>query len=350
MKREDNWEEIYREYAAIWHALRWDMDALDRKTAWEAIIQRFRRRKRMRRTVRYMTAAACLVLAVGVGIHYFYHPAVSGTPDTQTQRTSDIRLVLSSGEEVRLNDHSLSEIREKNVSIVRDSARLVYQPENTTPQQSLVYNELIIPRGGEYELILSDGSKVVLNAGTRFRFPVTFPAGQREVYLEGEAYFEVEKQADASFVIHTEKLNVNVLGTSFNVSAYRDENKTVVTLVKGVVQINNDNTEEMLVPGEQYRLDHPSMTGNKTIVNTNVYTAWTKGIFRFDAMPLEELMKNLSRWFDIRYTFKDEQVKNKRFTGGFRKYDDVYQVLKIIGDYTKVSFSFNEGEVIIDKK
>ena len=141
-----------------------------------------------------------------------------------------------------------------------------------------------------------------------------------------------------------------MLGTLFNVSAYADEDNMEVTLVKGCVQVVMGEERELLRPNEQWLLDYQTRQQIIRDVDARSYIAWTSGLFRFDAMPLEQLMLKLSRWFDIRYEFGDDSLKEVRYSGGFRKYDNVSDILGMIGEITNVSFTIVNGVIRIDKK
>ena len=214
----------------------------------------------------------------------------------------------------------------------------------------MTYNELVIPKCGEYRLCLADGSLVIMNSESRLRFPVEFTGDKREVYLEGEACFKVAEDTEKPFIVHTAKADVRVLGTVFNVSAYSGEINTKVTLVNGKVQVNVGSVERLLIPDQQFVLNNETSEIVVQEVDAQNDIAWTNGLFRFDAMPLGQLMIRLGRWYDITYEFKDVSLQNVRFTGGFRKYDDIRHIVGMIGEITNVAFKVDGNKVIIDKK
>ena len=189
-----------------------------------------------------------------------------------------------------------------------------------------------------------------MNSESRLRYPVEFSGEQREVYLEGEACFEVAKDTARPFVVHTANASVCVLGTLFNISAYDEEDNTEVTLVNGKVRVNVGDVEKLLAPDEQLVLNNETADVEIRDVESLDYIAWTCGLFRFDAMPLRQLMMKLERWYDISYEFKDEALENIRFTGGFRKYDDIHLIVDMIKEITDVAFKIEGNKVIIDKK
>ena len=179
----------------------------------------------------------------------------------------------------------MSMIEEKGAIICSDSAYLEYRNEGLEKsQEEQVYNELIVPKGGEYRLRLVDGSLVVINSGSRLRFPVSFNGKSREVFLSGGACFEVAKDSLKPFIVHANEADVRVLGTLFDVSAYEDEERVEVTLVNGAVKIAVDGSNARLVPNEQFVFNR--RTGETLVreVDAESYIAWTNGIFRFDAL------------------------------------------------------------------
>ncbi|WP_018338910.1 FecR family protein [Butyricimonas synergistica] len=338
----------YQEFCSLWYAGKWGAlrDSVNRDSGWEKVLRR--RRYKYRNMWSRVAVAAVVVFVIGfVGWNWSKDEKVQVTEHISVWKNADIKLILSSGEEVNLKMVGKGEINDEGMVIRSDSAYLDY-----TGQTGIVmgYNELIVPKCGEYRLRLPDGSSVVLNAESKLRFPLNFTGEKREVFLDGEACFEIVKDSLRPFVVHTAKTDVRVLGTLFNVSAYPEEVRMEITLVNGAVQVNAADYQERLKPNQQFVLDNSTLQARVREVDARTYIAWTDGLFRFDAMPLEQLMSRLSRWFDVSYEFKDETLKKIRFTGGFRKYDDINDIMKMIGEITNVSFKMVDNKVVIDKK
>lgn len=352
---EENGEnrETYRKFCSLWYSGKWANSrvVIKKQVAWEQIQGRRRNRRRIRWVVRSTSVAASLICVIGL-IWLFTSKdesiLVASLPKWQPRQAT---LVLSTGETKELSVAKMSMIEEKGAIICSDSAYLEYRNEGLEKsQEEQVYNELIVPKGGEYRLRLVDGSLVVINSGSRLRFPVSFNGKSREVFLSGGACFEVAKDSLKPFIVHANEADVRVLGTLFDVSAYEDEERVEVTLVNGAVKIAVDGSNARLVPNEQFVFNR--RTGETLVreVDAESYIAWTNGIFRFDALPLDLLMKKLSRWFDIQYEFEDDVLKEVLYSGGFRKYDNIQDILNMIGEVTNISFIVTNDVIKINKK
>ena len=342
----------YREFCALWYSARWGnrRENINKNSGWERIVQVRRRQKHRRLFVRISMAASIILI---IGISWMYWPQENRVKVAEYKSVWDraeVTLILSSGDKVSVKDMRNNEVLEEGVVISSDSSYLEYRKSEAVTSGVMAYNELVVPKCGEYRLRLADGSLVIMNSESRLRFPVEFIGDKREVYLEGEACFEVAKDMKKPFIVHTTKADVRVLGTVFNISAYSGEINTEVTLVDGKVQVCAGNVEKLLVPDQQFVLNNETSEVVVREVNAQNYIAWTDGLFRFDAMPLGQLMIRLGRWYDITYEFKDVSLQNVRFTGGFRKYDDICHIVGMIGEITNVTFNVDGNKVIIDKK
>ena len=214
----------------------------------------------------------------------------------------------------------------------------------------MVYNTIDIPIGGEYQLVLADGTKVWLNADSKLRFPVSFTAERREVYLEGEAYFEVAKDSEHPFIVHISRGAIEVLGTGFNVRDYREEQKTVTTLVQGKVVYRSERQpgrEIMLEPGFQIK-DEEGGSLQPRKVDVILYTGWKDGKYVFENATLEEIMQVLSRWYDIAVFYKREEVKKLHFTGDLERYKTINDFLEFMEIGGNVRFSIKGKTVLIE--
>jgi len=176
-------------------------------------------------------------------------------------------------------------------------------------------HSLRTPKGGEYQLVLSDGTKVWMNAESKLKYPPRFEGGQRLVHLEGEAYFEVARDAERPFIVRTEKMDIEVLGTAFNVKAYEKEEFSAA-LVEGKIRITDlEGRVTPLDPGLQYTVLEQTEGFKVEQVNAEKISAWKDGEFYFEHMELEQILKRVSNWYDIEYEFLDEKSKNIKFTG-----------------------------------
>ncbi|RZT96409.1 FecR family protein [Ancylomarina subtilis] len=260
-------------------------------------------------------------------------------------------LTLADGSKVKLQDNIEQLISEKDgTQISKDSANNLAYTSKTTKKIELLYNTIDVPRGGEYSLTLTDGTKVWLNADTKLRYPVKFLKGKRDVYLTGEAYFEVAHNKQAPFIVHTHDSEVKVLGTKFNVSGYDDQNFIATTLVEGSVQINNLNQTEILKPGYQSTI----LRGKDQImikkVDADLYTSWVSGVYEFEDMELEYIMIQLGRWYDVDFFFMNEEYKHIRFTGAFEKENSFEYALNMIERIADVDFAIKGKYIVVGRQ
>lgn len=201
-------------------------------------------------------------------------------------------------------------------------------------------NRLDIPQGAEYHLVLSDGTRVWMNARSRLVYPVAF-GDTREVELEGEAYFEVTRDENRPFIVHAGQVAVKVLGTEFNVNTCRKQ-KVQTVLVKGSVQVENGGKREVVLrPGELAETVGTQI--RVTQVNVRKYTAWREGVFYFEEAELEEIMTELADWYCVQAVFTDQTVRTRKFSGVLERSETIENVLKKIERTTSVHFTIQQG-------
>ena len=212
-------------------------------------------------------------------------------------------------------------------------------------QEEMLFNTITIPRSGEYKLVLSDGTKVWLNSDSKLEFPNTFVGDERRVKLAGEAYFEVAKNKAKPFRVEVDRVEVVVLGTSFNIHAYDEAVKT--TLVEGAVKLNVAGKAYSLSPGFEANVDQ----GGVKIVKSDVYEqiAWKDGRFVFREKRLEEVMSILSRWYDFEIFYQNAAVKDLHFTGNIPRHATINEVLKFLERTHLVHFSVVGRTVIVSE-
>jgi ferric-dicitrate binding protein FerR (iron transport regulator) len=207
---------------------------------------------------------------------------------------------------------------------------------------------LEVPNGGEYELKLSDGTKVYLNSGSRISYPSFFTGNERKVELTGEAYFEVAKNIHP-FIVHTHDIDVKVLGTSFNICAYESDAQINTTLVSGKVEVYTlcDASVYTLTPG--YNLNYRKEMGKASTqkVDIDLYISWTRGEFVFYNQNLEDIFTKLSRWYDFQIEYTDQSIRNLRFTGSAEKKRPINYLLKQIEMVTNLKFKEDGRQITI---
>ena len=252
------------------------------------------------------------------------------------------RLLTESGEIFDLEEKGVLQVDGNRLQ--NDGERLVYGQEQEGA--SVRRHTLQVPRGGEYHLVLADGTQVWLNAETELTYPTAFPGDNRRVRVKGEAYFEVAKDEGKPFIVEMEGWQVQVLGTAFNVSAYPAERQHV-TLAEGCVRAIQGEEVEVLSPGEQAEITSQGMAVRE--VNVENYTAWRKKRFVFRSEPFPDLVKELERWYDVRIIL-DEGVRDIRLTVNLPKYEELNRLLTIIEDIARVDCKVQGREIMIKKE
>ena len=279
----------------------------------------------------------------------FLHIAGLMAKTTISPGSSKAMLILNNGEIISLSEKNKTEIvATEELSIRNEGSRLRYTAsENTKNEQANNYNELIVPKGGEFTLTLSDGTKVWLNSQSKIRYPVIFNDITREVYLEGEAYFEVAKDPQHPFHVNARNgVNIEVLGTSFNVRSYTDENAIETVLEEGSVRMSQGKDAVILSPGNK-AVYLPNEPIQLTTVNTELYTAWRHGQYIFMEESVENILKQLSRWYDIEVFYSNEAAKSVVFSGDVRKYDDINTLLEAMEIAGGIHFRINGKTLIV---
>ena len=265
--------------------------------------------------------------------------------------TEKATLVLSDGSSVELNESStMTEIEQQGINIINNLKTLTYSSDNVVRKtEEIAYNQLITPKGGTYRLTLSDNSSIILNAGSSLRYPVVFNNEKREVYLSGEAYFEVEHDG-RPFSVICEGMDVNVLGTTFNVEAYEDEPLIKTTLVEGKVEVVSDigiDNKKILAPNDQ-SVYHPGENRFEVQqVNARQYTSWIDGKFEFNKDNLAAVMLELSRWYDFEYEFQNESAKNYHFSARITNDQEISTILDMLEMTTNVKFEMKDQKIIV---
>ncbi|MBC5621965.1 MULTISPECIES: FecR domain-containing protein [Butyricimonas] len=268
----------------------------------------------------------------------------------QNVNTSIAHLKLNTGEVVELEKYDGKFIREDSVQIANENATLRYTSTDSVAPEKVEFNTLVIPRGSEYNIVLADGTKVFLNAGSEISYPVVFAGDKREVKLKGEAYFEVRKDERRPFFVQAGDVQIQVLGTSFNVTAYPGRGRIETTLEEGKIQLTDGRESVEVSPGKQAIYDIEDGRFEVKQVDTKLYTAWKDGYYKFDQMTLEDIMETLALWYDLNVFYRNPGVKSLEFTGRLRRYDEVVSLFEKLEQTGLVVFEVNGKNVIIKEK
>lgn len=305
-----------------------------------------------RRKLYWLSAAASIMVVFSLSLFLWINGEDSGQKNTGVsapQRKGQVELILSSGERMVLGTDSLRLGDRVEAGMLRDSLRKLSYLQAPAGQdgQEEIFNTLVIPVGGLYELELSDGTRVWLNSVSQLRYPVQFTGKERKVYLSGEAYFDVKTDSLRPFIVESGGMNVRVYGTEFNVTAYRDE-KLRTTLVQGKVGIKVDGEKELLLrPGQMAEYDAQTKHLEVQEVNAYLYTAWKEGTFAFKDETIEEIMGRLSRWYDLNVFYANEEVKKQLYDGIIPQVKDFEDVLRMIEGTATIHFEIKGNTVIV---
>jgi transmembrane sensor len=306
--------------------------------------------------------AAALLIVVFAGL-YFYPPsdkqslAVKARPSKLDVKPggNNAILTLSDGRSIVLNDTKEGLIAaQSGLSIKKTKdGHLIYtaeagdeRPDQLESKYEVMYNTISTPRGGSYQVSLPDGTRVWLNAASSLRFPTHFPGKERNVQLKGEAYFEVAKNKSKRFIVKTGIQAVTVLGTHFNINAYQDEVSYNTTLLEGSVSISNGNDNRLLKPGEQASVSTGLRSIKITSVDVEETVAWKNNKISFTSQPLEKIMRQISRWYNVDIVYKGN-ISAKTFTGTISRYANVSEVLDMLELTDLVHFKIEEGRITV---
>lgn len=325
---------------------------------WEQVQKRIRAARRRNIYTIFCQYAAIFLLPLMAGVITFYLTRETDRPERKaivaqtvsiTPGESKAVLTLGDGTVVDLDAQSNRKLEESGMQIQVNQAELAYNKQETEEtKEEIVYNQIDIPRGGEYKLRLSDGSLVHLNAMSSLRYPVHFSGKTREVELTGEAFFEVSKDATKPFLVKTAGIDVRVLGTAFNVSAYPDNPYTQTTLVSGSVQMQTKEGGSIeLKPSQQAEMDNKSHEIVIRQVDVTLYTSWIEGKIYFKDERLETIMATLERWYDVKIVFANEKIKNMRFGCNLNRYEEINPFLKLLEATGKVKTKVESHTITI---
>lgn len=345
------------EYARIAERLRRDLltaEPTDAQQAWHTFESRLpgrmRRRLQMRRAWKYAAAAVVLVAVLAGGLWHALPSTDEGRVAAIVPGSPKATLQTGAGEEVEIFPELTGvETRTPGWTMHNDKGVLRYDAPAHTDSIRSLYHTLTVPRGGEYAVLLADGTKINVNSESRLRYPVVFAPSDtvRRVYVSGEAYFRVARHESLPFEVCTAHGTVRVLGTKFNVHEYADEGMTVVTLSEGAVTYTVGGRTYSLAPGGQLTCDHATGRVEERQVDAAIYCSWIDGMFEFSGMPLERIMRQLARWYDIDYRFDDEGLEGRLFTGIAFRNAPLQNLLDQIEKTTRIHFEIKDRTIII---
>lgn len=327
---------------------------VDVERGWERWRGRCAERRREGRMRWWVSVAAGVVLAAGVGLMGWI-----GGGEWEGEDVAEVRevlpgrgqavLVLGDGRRVDLSGVEGQEVRERGVRVESGGEGGLEYDRGEVDGETAVFHRVEVPMGGEYHFWMEDGTRVWVNSESEVGFPLPFGADRREIYVKGEVYLEVASDTTRPFVVHADGVSVRVLGTRFNVEAYGGERGVVTTLAEGKVEVERGEERMVLVPDEQaVAVEGRGMV--KRRVDSRVVVSWMNGVFEFEDMSLAEIAERLERWYGVDFRFEEAGLRGRRFTGVFGRNGSLNSMLEVMGRTTDVAFEVGEREVRVTRK
>lgn len=327
----------------------------DANSAW-VVLKMKAERRRKQRLFRIYKVAASVVVLFGVSMVLWLKSSNKPVEGERVAVREEIvpgrpmaKLTVASGITYQLD--TLGDLMLSSSAAENNGREVIFKDLHEVEDSLPKYGKIEIPCGGEYTMVLSDGTRVYLNSATELRFPESF-AGckERVVYLSGEAFFEVAKDADRPFIVICSTYDVRVLGTSFNISDYADDEDSRTTLASGKVEIDMHNNKQIVLkPGEQAIVTGKGV--NVKEVDVEFYTTWMYENFRFKGGNIEDIMKKLARWYVVDVFYANQSVKDFHFTGFLPRYAKIEDVLELLSLTTKnIAFEVKGKSVWVREK
>lgn len=354
-----HWEEVKKGNLPIKKRIKGDSEILLQKILYK--IETIEKKKKAKTffphsNVRFWSGiAATLLLLAGV---YFYNQntVVNITEPIIIENDPNsgiITLQLENGDIETISETGERKITTSSGNLVASQQGNTLQYTSAEAQDKLVYNTLNIPHGRQFDLVLSDGTKVKLNSGSSIKYPVRFLQGQdRKVYLKGEAFFDVTRDKAHPFIVNAEEMNIKVLGTQFNLSFYPEDEDISTVLVEGAVVLYkegadmNTNSSSQLVPGQRAAWNKVNNTMTIKEVDTNIYTAWKDGYLLFKASTFHSIRSKLERHFNITIEDRSGRLDNQVYTATFRN-ETIEEILEAFKEDTHFEYVHEGSKIII---
>lgn len=320
----------------------------------EREMKRFPERKRRNTIYRWPRYAAAAILLLAALVYLSVQRDI--LPGKQVAKNNmpivpggnKALLTLEDGTQVALDQLEVGELVLQNHVVVDKMAdgQLNYHKSRTVNSETASYHTITTPRGGQYQINLPDGTKVWLNAASSIRFPTTFNQAERTVKIEGEVYFDVEKLHGKPFVVLAKDQRITVLGTRFNVMAYPDEETIETSLLEGKVAVSISDKVYALAPGQRTTFHKEGGKVRISSVGVEEAVAWKAGYFKFNAEPIESIMRKISRWYDVEVAYEGS-MERKLFKGTVSRYGQVEEVLDLLALTGTVSFKIEGRRIVV---
>ena len=303
---------------------------------------------------RILAYTATILLPIGVAIMVLLtnkQEALHNAPVVHNWKVEPgkVLLTMDNGEQHAFN-HQDTIVETSKGKIHIDSTQISYQEKSELLDTLIQYQTIAIPKGTQYQLQLADGSRVWLNAMTKFRYPTVFKGDKRGVFLlDGEAYFEVNKNKNMPFIVNVDNEQVKVLGTEFNIKAYNEERVNRITLVEGSVLVSNQENRASMKPNQQIEINSSSNDLLLKDVNVNLYTAWKDRKLIYRNESLKQIMMDMERQYNLKIFYEDMELQDETYSLSVDLSDDFSDILELIETIGSVQFVVKDKLLIIKK-
>ena len=344
-------QSILESYVKNYHDLNMAMLKDNVDEAYEKVIGQIEQRERPVKKLipNWIRYSAAVVIGIGLMVQYYYSSEKSDT--TLVPKEDEITLELDNGtiQTIHTGQSKVVKNAERNVVGKQEQDQIDYSEANNVKE--LVYNTLSLPKGKTFRIMLSDGTAVNMNAGSSLRYPVNFRSNEsRRVFLTGEAYFDVAKDKERPFIVSSGNLEVEVLGTEFNVSSYSEDAHIEVVLVEGAVNLNTKGELEEnpieLSPGQRGSYSRDSKNIHIDTVNTNMYTSWMQGHLVFRELTFDQILTKLERHYNIEILNTNTELGKVVFNASFNEVK-IEEVLSFFNDTHEIEYEIKNNTVII---
>ena len=324
----------------------------EKDTLWNQVGETISQRKQRSFNTFWIAAAASvtLLLLAGVGYLVFYKDSARVMQEVAFRARGgpeETRLILADERSVSLRKENSSVVYKENGALIQVDSSSTIGQQVAGDQQ---FNTLIVPYGKRSVLTLADGTRIWLNSGSKLVYPSHFDKGQREVYLEGQAYFSVTHAENAPFYVHTKDMEVKVLGTEFDVSAYDDDPYTATVLTRGSVELTTQrqalfgSKKTKITPGTRAVFDQGRAALQTEQVDVREYVSWKDGYLALNTAPLAEILKKLSRYYRVDIVLKQPKLADVRFNGSLILQEDIREVLTVLSVTTSLNYKQQSNE------
>lgn len=337
-----------------------ELSSEDKKNIWlevEKYESKMQRKTPFRILFLRYVAVITLVISVSLSIFLYKNKQTENTPInyesliSKTEETSDNVLIV-------LGDDEKIELKEKNVELVHDAeGRMIVNAETieakkNTKNEKTQFNQLFVPYGKTTSIVMSDGSKLWVNSGSRVIYPAAFEANKREIFVEGEIYLEVARNEKTPFIVKTDLLEINVLGTSFNISAYKSDADQSVVLATGSVCIRELNKKETttIKPNQKYSYEKSSNTSSLETVDVMNYISWKYGFLIFDRANLSNILRKIERHYNIPLHYNVEGTNYKTISGKLDLKENIEETFRIISIAAPIEYEIGNDQIKISVK